>query len=281
MKYKIQKKKHRRLRNGRIRKKLKPRPIPRLVVPSFFTLMNLFCGFIAIIQILEGKPILGAWLIVFAGVFDMLDGLMARLANANSEFGIELDSLSDMVSFGAAPAILLYTFGLNELMLLGVVVCAFIPLCGAVRLARFNVDAKVDEDPVFFKGLPIPAQALMFVAFYLTFVENTQLFEEWKYGVSSILVPLVVLLSFLMVSTVPFDKVPRFSKGYMKENTGRMFLFVIYSLLIILLQEYGLMIVISVFIIKGLVMASIRFWKNVTEDNDDEDMEIINKININ
>lgn len=275
MKYKIQKKKHRRLSNGRLRKKLKPRPIPRLVVPSFFTLMNLFCGFIALIQILEGKPEFGAWLIVFAGVFDMLDGLMARLANANSEFGIELDSLSDMVSFGAAPAILLYTFGLNELMVLGIIVCAFIPLCGAVRLARFNVDAKVDDNPTFFKGLPIPAQAIMFVAFYLTFAENTEIFEGFKYGVSSVLIPLIVLLSFLMVSTVPFDKMPRFSKGYMKQYKGRIFLFAFYFLLIITLQEYGLMIVFSVFILKGIVMAAIRFWNDVTgEDNDDEEVTI-------
>ncbi|MEX2398190.1 MAG: CDP-diacylglycerol--serine O-phosphatidyltransferase, partial [Balneolales bacterium] len=252
MKHKIQKKKHRRLNNGRLRKKLKPRPISRIVVPSFFTLMNLFCGFIAIIQILEGKPVIGAWLIVFAGVFDMLDGLMARLANADSEFGIELDSLSDMVSFGAAPAILLYTFGLNDLMMLGVIVCAFLPLCGAVRLARFNVDAKVKENPVFFKGLPIPAVAIMFVAFFLTFAESPMLFSELQYGVSSFLVPLIVLLSFLMVSTVPFDKIPRFNRSYIKRYKGRVFLFSTYFLLIISMQEYGLMIVFSVFILKGL-----------------------------
>lgn len=270
MKYNIQKKKRRRLGTGRLSMKLKPRPIPRLVVPSFFTLMNLFCGFVAIIHILEGKPVLGAWLIVFAGVFDMFDGLMARLANANSEFGIELDSLSDMISFGAAPAILLYTFGLKELMIPGIIVCAFIPLCGAVRLARFNVDAKVDDNPAFFKGLPIPAQGIMFVAFYLTFAENAELFQGLHYGVNSFLVPLILLLSFLMVSTVPFDKMPRFNKDYVKQYKGRLILFITYFILIIILQEYGLMIVFSIFIIKGLVTAAVRFWRDVTGGGSEE-----------
>ncbi|MEX2639459.1 MAG: CDP-diacylglycerol--serine O-phosphatidyltransferase, partial [Balneolales bacterium] len=233
--------------------------------------MNLFCGFIAIIQILEGNPVLGAWLIVFAGVFDMLDGFMARLANADSEFGIELDSLSDMVSFGAAPAILLYTFGLNELQLLGIIICSFIPLCGAVRLARFNVDAKTDGDPGYFKGLPIPAQALMVAAFYLTFAGNFELFSGFEYGVNSVIIPIIVLLSFLMVSTVPFDKVPRFSRGQMKQFKGRILLFAAYSIVILTLQEYGLMIVFSVFILKGLTTAVFRFWNSISNGEEDED----------
>ncbi|MEX0686023.1 MAG: CDP-diacylglycerol--serine O-phosphatidyltransferase [Balneolales bacterium] len=279
MKYNIQKKKHNRQRNVRLRKKLKPRPIPRLVVPSFFTLMNLFCGFIAIIQIFEGKPVFGAWLIVFAGVFDLLDGVMARLANADSEFGIELDSLSDMVSFGAAPAFLIYAFSLNGLMLLGIIVCALIPLCGAVRLARFNVDTKVQENPSFFKGLPIPAQAIMIVSFYLTFNDNLDFFSRFEYGVNSIVIPMVVLLSFLMVSTVPFDKVPRFNKAYLQQYKWRVFLFLLYFFLIISLQEYGLLIAFSIFILKGLAMAAVLFWDDISngDDNDEEAIGMVNE----
>src|SRR5690625_6502425 len=74
------------------------KPIPRVVVPSFFTLMNLLCGFISIIMVAEGKLVTGAWLIVLAGMFDVLDGFMARLANATSDFGMELDSICDVRS---------------------------------------------------------------------------------------------------------------------------------------------------------------------------------------
>ena len=102
MKYPIQKWKRFRHRRKK-RDKPKRKPIPRIVVPSFFTLMNLFCGFLAILSISEGRLFFGAWLIVSAGLFDALDGFMARLSNATSQFGIELDSISDVVSFGVAP----------------------------------------------------------------------------------------------------------------------------------------------------------------------------------
>lgn len=104
--------------------------------------MNLFCGFLAIISIAEGRLFFGAWLIVFAGLFDALDGFMARLSNATSQFGIELDSICDVVSFGVAPGFLLYSYGLSELPFVGIILSALTPLCGAVRLARFNVEVQ-------------------------------------------------------------------------------------------------------------------------------------------
>src|SRR5699024_8660341 len=98
MKYQIQKWKRFRRRKKKEQEGRARKQIPRIVVPSFFTLMNLFCGFLAIISISEGRLFFGAWLIVFAGLFDALDGFMARLSNATSQFGIELDSISDVVS---------------------------------------------------------------------------------------------------------------------------------------------------------------------------------------
>ena len=103
-------------------KKTKPPVNRRVAVPSFFTLMNLFSGFLAIITIADGNLFRGAWLIVAAGLFDVFDGMMARLANATSDFGIELDSLSDIVSFGVAPGFLIYTFALNEFHILGILI---------------------------------------------------------------------------------------------------------------------------------------------------------------
>ncbi len=254
----------RQLRNQHLRRKFR-KPIPRTVVPSFFTLMNLFCGFAALVQIYEGKLEFGAWLIVFAAVFDMMDGFMARLANATTEFGIELDSLSDIVSFGVAPAFLFYSYSLNEMMFIGIIISSFPVLCGAVRLARFNVDARI-EDPEFFKGLPIPALAMMLVALFLIFHPNPDLFDGFKHGFNSMLVPVIVLLSLLMVSTVPFDKIPRFKGDNLKKNKGKVYLFIFYFVAVVALQEYGLILVFSIFIAKGVIVSVRRFWKEIHEE---------------
>ncbi|SHE36903.1 CDP-diacylglycerol--serine O-phosphatidyltransferase [Fodinibius roseus] len=260
MKYPIQKWKRFRRRRKREKDGRPRKQIPRIVVPSFFTLMNLFCGFLAIISISEGRLFFGAWLIVFAGLFDALDGFMARLSNATSQFGIELDSISDVVSFGVAPGFLLYTFGLGEMPFVGIILSALPPLCGAVRLARYNVDAQ--EGPAdFFRGLPIPSQAIMIAAFYLTFYNRLDLFAGFKYGANTVIVPLIILLSFLMVSTIPFDKIPSFDRQSIKKHKGKIALFVFYGILILLFQEIGLMMVFSAFILKGIIIGGILFFR--------------------
>lgn len=268
MRYPIQKwKRYRRRRkrkNGGKRK-----PIPRIIVPSFFTLMNLFCGFLAIISISEGRLLFGAWLIVFAGLFDALDGFMARLSNATSQFGIELDSISDVVSFGVAPGFLLYSFGLSGLPMVGIILSALPPLCGAVRLARYNVESPT-MDTAYFKGLPIPAQAIMISAFYLTFFSRLHWFDSFENGINSILIPLIILLSFLMVSTIPFDKIPRFDRQSIRRHRGKIFLFAAYGILIAVLQEIGLMIVFSAFIGKGVALGIWSFWKEATTEDPGE-----------
>lgn len=266
MKYPIQKlKKFRLLRRPGMRRPR--RPIPKIVVPSFFTLMNLFCGFVSLILVADGNLILGGWLIALAGLFDALDGVMARLANATSEFGIELDSICDIVSFGVAPGFLIYHYGLNELALFGIILSALPPLCGAVRLARFNVDAKYGhfED---FRGLPIPVQAIMLAAFVLTFINSPELFAHMQFGVATVLIPIVILLSFLMVSTIPFDKLPRFDRASFKNKKGKFIQFLVYLALIILFQEYGLMFVFSVYILKGLLMGAWLLWSNGIPEDD-------------
>jgi CDP-diacylglycerol--serine O-phosphatidyltransferase len=262
MKYPIQKWKRFRRKRKRKRKEngRKSKQIPRTIIPSFFTLMNLFCGFLAIISIAEGRLFFGAWLIVFAGLFDALDGFMARLSNATSQFGIELDSISDVVSFGVAPGFLLYAFGLGEMPFVGIILSALTPICGAVRLARYNVDVQ-ETSSDFFKGLPIPGQALMIASFYLTFYNQLEIFSGLEYGLNTVLVPLIILLSFLMVSTIPFDKIPSFDRESIQKNKIRISLFIFYGILILFFQEVGLMIVFSAFILKGIVIGAIMFWK--------------------
>jgi CDP-diacylglycerol--serine O-phosphatidyltransferase len=263
MKYPIQKK--------RFQKKFKKRklkPIPRVVVPSFFTLMNLFCGFLSIIMVYEGNLVAGAWLIVLAGMFDVLDGFMARLANATSEFGMELDSICDVVSFGVAPGFLIYSFALHELQIIGILLSALAPICGAIRLARFNVEAKV-EDLNFFRGLPTPAYAIMLASFFLTFRNRLDWFDGLNQGVISVLIPVVILLSFLMVSTIPFDKIPRFDRKSIKKYKNRLILLFVYFLIIVIFQDLGLIVVFSFFIAKGLLLGLYIFWKQAFTDDPD------------
>ncbi len=263
MKYPIQKK--------RFRKKFRRRkfkPIPRLVVPSFFTLMNLLCGFASVLLVFDGNLIMGAWLIVLAGMFDVLDGFMARLTNAISEFGTELDSLSDVVSFGVAPGFLVYAFAFNELGLAGILLSGLAPVCAAIRLARYNVESKIQELD-FFRGLPSPSFAIMLAAFYLTFMNRMELFEGLEHGILSVLIPIVILLSFLMVSTVPFDKIPKFDRESLKRHKNRLILLGVYFIIIVIFQDIGLMIVFSFFILKGLAIGLYIFWKQAfTEDPD-------------
>lgn len=269
MKYPIQKKygsfkeKRERIKKG------KPPVNRRIAVPSFFTLMNLFSGFLAIISIADGNLYRGAWLIAIAGLFDVMDGLMARLADATSDFGIELDSLSDMVSFGVAPGFLIYTFSLNELGTLGIIISAIPPLCGAVRLARFNVNARLSPSSDYFIGLPIPAQAIIIGSFFLTFRNKLDLFTGFEQGINSVLIPVVIVISFLMVSTIRFDKIPRFDRKSIRENRSKLGLLLLYFILIITLKEYGLMIVFTIFITKGLVLGAIHYFGDYEEEGED------------
>lgn len=269
MKYPIQKKygslKKRRSQN----KNNRPPVNRRIAVPSFFTLMNLFSGFLAIISIADGKLEWGAWLIAVAGLFDVLDGLMARLADATSDFGIELDSLSDMVSFGVAPGFLIYTFSLHELGILGLIISAIPPLCGAVRLARFNVNARISPKDEHFIGLPIPAQAIILGSFFLTFRKDLDLFSYFDHGINSVLVPVVIVISFLMVSTIKFDKIPRFDRNSIYRNRGKFILLLVYLLLIIFLKEYGLIAVFTIFILKGLITGAIHYFRDYDEEGEE------------
>lgn len=260
MKYPIQKKYHTFKKRREKRKQSKPPVNKKIAVPSFFTLMNLFSGFLAIISISDGDLVRGAWLVALAGLFDVFDGLMARLANATSDFGIELDSICDMVSFGVAPGFLIYTWSLHELGFVGIIISALPPLCGAVRLARFNVNARLQPSKDFFIGLPIPAQAIILGSFFLTFRESLELFTFLENGINSALIPVTIVISILMVSTLPFDKIPRFDRVTIREQRGKFLLFLGYLILILTFKEYGLMAVFTIFVLKGITVGAIQFF---------------------
>jgi len=167
------------------------------LLPSMFTLLGLLCGFYALIGAIQGNYEYAAWSIVAAAIFDMLDGRVARLLNAESAFGAELDSLCDMLSFGVAPAVLIYLWALTEYGKLGWLAAFLIVACSALRLARFNVQL-ASQDKRYFQGLPTPALALFMasvVLFHVSFsLEPT----------GFIWLILSIALAWLLVSNVRF-----------------------------------------------------------------------------
>lgn len=164
------------------------------VLPNLITTMNLFMGFLAIIKSIDGEFVFAAYAIVAAAVFDQLDGRVARLTHSMSKFGAEYDSLCDLVSFGLAPGILLYLWALHPMGRIGWLVSFLFTACGALRLARFNVQANIVEK-TYFQGLPIPMAAGIVASSVLAFTD-LNLEPKGSYG----LLAMTVLLAIVMVS---------------------------------------------------------------------------------
>lgn len=193
--------KKRRNRKKRWRR-LKDRDFHRgtYIFPNLFTTANLFSGFFGIVSAINGRFEVAAFAILASCIFDILDGKVARLTRATSRFGVEYDSLADLVAFGVAPALLMYLWALKPFGRLGWLACFIFVACGALRLARFNVQVDVVSKK-YFVGLPIPGGASM--------IATTVLFiEGWRTAPSSVaqvvLLVATFLLGFLMVSTIPF-----------------------------------------------------------------------------
>jgi len=176
------------------------------ILPNAFTLAGVFCGFYAILGSVteNGQESLyqAAVAIFFAGFFDMFDGRVARLTKTQSDFGVQLDSLADVVSFGVAPAIVVYKWALWPLGTLGFCGAFFFMACGAIRLARFNVMALGAQKPSkYFVGLPIPLAASMLIVLVIA---HFKLFGNLPVQKNLLVFALVVFLGLLMVSQVPY-----------------------------------------------------------------------------
>jgi CDP-diacylglycerol--serine O-phosphatidyltransferase len=169
------------------------------LLPNLFTSASLFCGFYSIIASFKEYFVPAAVAILVAVVFDGLDGRVARLTNTTSKFGAEYDSLADVISFGIAPSLLAYSWSLSIYGKLGWIVAFLFVLCGALRLARYNIQIGIIESTVF-NGLPIPAAASV-VATTVIFFDYAG--AEGKFHNEFIMV-FVIILSFLMVSSVKF-----------------------------------------------------------------------------
>lgn len=172
------------------------------ILPNLFTASSIFVGVISIVKASQGNFVDASWLILLALVFDGLDGRVARMTNTTSQFGVEFDSLADIISFGIAPAMLLYFFVGHEFGRFGILVSALYVIFGAIRLARFNIStAKID--PNIFIGLPIPTAAVFVSMWVLLF--NKYTLQDY----SIILLFLALSVAVLMVSNFRY---PSFKK---------------------------------------------------------------------
>lgn len=165
------------------------------VLPNLITTLNMFFGFFALIYAIRQEYKWAAYAIVGAAVFDLLDGRVARMTRSTSKFGAEYDSLCDVISFGVAPGVLLYLWALQPFGRIGWLVSFLYTACGALRLARFNVQANIVEKN-YFQGLPIPMAAGIVASSVLAWDDL-----GWDPQQSYMLLSMTVLLAFVMVST--------------------------------------------------------------------------------
>ena len=180
-----------------------------VVMPSAFTLGNLFFGFWAIVSAFNGNFRWAGWFIVFAGILDMLDGRVARLSGTGTRFGAELDSLVDVISFGVAPALLMYFLDFSNAGRFAWILCYIYVVAVALRLARFNVLSAGKPASGWFTGLPSPAAGMTLAVYYpfsqTSWYSGSQAYLDFQ---REGLVVLMLLLAVLMVSNVKYPKFP-------------------------------------------------------------------------
>ena len=225
------------------------------LLPSFFTLGNIFCGFFSIISAIDGHSTRAAYLIILAGFFDVFDGKIARATNSTSRFGVEFDSLADLVSFGVAPGVLVYLWMLKPLGRVGWLAAFLFLVCGALRLARFNVQVDIISSD-HFNGLPIPFGAWM--------LASTVIFYEHWFGRRQngfvLIAILVYVVAVLMVSNIKyrsFKNIPVKGKNPFK-------IMVVASVVLIIIaskRELTFFLISSAYILLGLLEAIPGFNK--------------------
>ena len=169
------------------------------LLPNLITTGSLFAGFYAIVAAIDGRFHAAAIAILVSLVLDGLDGRIARMTKSTSDFGVQYDSLADLVAFGVAPGILVYLWALKPYHQFGWVAAFLFVVCGALRLARFNVQ-QGSMDPRYFNGLPIPAAATMIATAIIFYYE----IGEWAPERHVYILAMIYLLSFLMVSNIKY-----------------------------------------------------------------------------
>ncbi len=222
--------------------------VTRSVIPNLFTAMNMFSGFLSILSTNKGDYTYAAWLIIIAALFDALDGIVARLTKSSSKLGVQLDSLSDIVSFGAAPSFLIYSTYLYNFDTAGIIISSLFLIAGGFRLARFNVQL-VGFDKAFFVGLPIPLAAITVSSLILTFFVPGSGYPE---QINNTIIPLILILSLMMVSRIKYNSIPKISFTSVKEHFIQFSLYFIALILVVITAGKAFFYIFIFFILFGI-----------------------------
>lgn len=236
-----------------IRKKRAPLPL-RKIAPNMVTSGNLLCGMMALVLLFHGRPVPAGWLVFAAVFFDFMDGKVARSLGGGTQFGLEFDSLADMVSFGVVPAMLVYTTYTHPLGLWAALGAAFFALCGALRLARFNVV----HVPGPFEGLPIPAGGLFLASFVIAGIP--------LYPLGALVISLGA--GVLMISSVPYGNLKGLQKG--RGDLKKILLLGgVVAITYIALHSASLPAVMGIYVASGLLRFDWEKW--LAKARDDEE----------
>ena len=219
------------------------------LLPSLLTIANLFCGYACVVYATRGDFDTAALLIGIAMILDTLDGFFARLTNSSSAFGVQLDSLADVVSFGLAPAILAFLWGLWPLQRLGWAVGFLYLTAVAMRLARFNIQTNTAADKRYFAGMPSPAAAGVIASTVYLFPERIE-----DHRLALVGLPLVLVPALLMVSTIRFRSVKAIDVGWRRSYLA-LFLGAVGMTLIAIYPRIALVVMAYTYTLAALV-----FW---------------------
>ncbi len=237
---------------------VKKRPKGIYILPNLFTLAGLFGGFYAVVMAINGRFDLAAIGVFCAMVLDSLDGRVARMTNTQSAFGEQMDSLADMVSFGAAPALIAYVWALKDLGRWGWIAAFVYCACAALRLARFNVNTGV-VDKRYFQGLPSPAAAALIAGFIWLLTESGIKGTDalWGVAIPWITFALALYTGLTMVTNVPFYS---FKDAHMKKSVP-FAVIVLIALGIAAINIDPPTVMFGVFVVYGLSGYAIYFWR--------------------
>jgi len=238
--------------------------VSRSIVPSFFTVGNMFCGFFSMTAAYNQNFELASWMIFASAFLDAMDGKVARFTNSASKFGVEYDSLADVISFGFAPSFLIFTAYLKDLGTAGILI-SFLPLLfGSIRLARFNSQLK-GFNKEYFTGLPIPVAALTItsaIIFSLHFFGNPVQYPK-------ALLVIIFVVSILMVSNVRYETLPDLTLKGSKINKIKVVIIFLGALLVIYAPQTLFFPLIILFILSGIVkwIYSLLFTEETKSDS--------------
>ncbi len=242
-------------------------------LPSIITLANLFLGFLSILYIQKGNYSLACHLILIAALLDSFDGKLARKIGVVSSFGKEIDSLADVVSFCLSPSFLVFNILYNSSLIRDnaefffiyiALISSFPVLMGAIRLARFNVEHDDEGAKSFYVGLPSPMSAISICSIILLKLNLlNKLYDinsdELNFLTFNIILPIIILLSFLMISKIQFSKFPLFSFSMGKINSIRLILMLI-SIIVMIISSFMNYLHITLFLFSAYyILSNISF----------------------